>query len=115
MFTHILLEVYCGKKDNLLLGKEPFACVSEDCVPIYECLINKCPYVSFTTHENALCYVNDRSEANDLISLGGEMLPNYVDKQAAIRLWKKISQNKILEAYEQYMSSINRTNKTGDG
>lgn len=100
MFNHILLEVYCNKNENAN------DCGTESRMPCYNCLINKCPYVSFTSHENAICYINEHSEASEIIALGGDMLPHNVDKQLATQRWEQISRSKIQQAYEEYMKEI---------
>lgn len=107
MFTQILLEVYCTKKHNInLSAKKPFFCESEECIPSYNCLLNKCPFVEFTSHENALCYIDNNSEATEIISLGGEMLKNNIDEATAKALWKEIAVKKINEAYEEYLTAM---------
>lgn len=95
MFNHILLEVFCSKEyDENLCKAELTFCRSEAHVPQYACLANDCPYVTFTSHENALCFVNDQSEAEELISLGGEMIPENQSDADVKDLWRKIATDK---------------------
>lgn len=95
MFNHVLLEVYCTKNyDENLPKNKPEFCCSDNCTPNYNCLLNKCTSVAFTSHENALCYVNENSETEKIISLGEE---------DNLQLWKGISLKKIDEAYECFM------------
>ena len=102
MFTHILLEVYCTKQmGNNIKMELPKYCKSVG-KPHYYCLSEKCPYVSFTSHENSLCYINELSEAEEVISFGGDMEINNISKQEAISIWKDIAIKKINEAYEKY-------------
>lgn len=115
MFKHILLEVYCAKNHKTCNNdvSAPF-CKSENFVPNYNCLLNNCPFVMFTSHENALCYINQDSEATEIISLGGEMYKEGLDDALAQSLWETISKQKICEAYNDYMDTIKNEN-TGDG
>lgn len=48
------------------------------------------------------------ANASHIISLGGEMLPNNINKQKAEELWEKISIEAIDSAYEKYMKEISR-------
>ncbi len=94
MLNHILLEVYCTKNYDENIGKDkPEFCCSNDLKPKYECLFNKCPFLAFTSHENALCYVNEKSEAEKIFAL---------DEEKNLELWKEISLKKINEAYNDY-------------
>ena len=102
MHNHILLEMYCLKDTDENKTKEkPKFCVSNNYKPQYNCIFYNCPFVSFTSCENTLCYVNQCSEVETSISLGGD---NYTTKQ--ISLWEQISQKKIDEAFEEF---LNRT------
>ena len=108
MINHVLLEVYCSKDwrddgDSIDCSKKG---------PCYECLTEKCKYCTFTSHENALCYVDSFSNAVEIISLGGEMLPENVDRdEAREALWEKISREAIVEAYNRYMNEISKEKK----
>lgn len=106
MFNHILLEVYCTKDEESNIAEASVNCCSENCLPGYRCLANNCPYICFTTHENAICYINETSEASDIIALGGDMIPQNINEELATQLWKQISRSKIQQAYEEYMSQI---------
>ena len=105
MFHHVLLEVYCTKDET---DRKTVAPCRQNYVPGYDCLVNNCPHSSFTSHENAICYINERSEAKELITLGGEMLPDHVDEQVARQLWEQISMAKIQQAYDEYMNEIKK-------
>lgn len=100
MYTHILLEVYCEweNKKELDMCDLPCGEKSEN-LPTYQCLFNRCPYVAFTSCENTLCYIGKNSEAEELISFGGEM----GDTDLEISEWEKICADKINEAYDEYM------------
>lgn len=102
MFNHILLEVYCTKNyDENLSKSQPTFCCSDECMPKYNCLFNKCPFISFTSHENALCYINENSEAEEIISL---------DQNDNLQLWKEISKNKMNEAYDCFVNAKKQSN-----
>lgn len=97
MLNHLLLEVYCTKDYDENVGKDkPSYCCSDNFLPTYNCLFNKCPFVTFTSHENALCYINENSEAEKIIAL---------DEEDNLNLWKEISLKKIDEAYDCFMKS----------
>ena len=74
----------------------------EDFHPGFWCLWNSCPYMDFTSCENGLCYVNERSEVEEGVFFGGEMM-KAGDDARLLELWKKISLEKIERAYEAYM------------
>lgn len=96
MLNHILLEVYCTKNCDENIAKEKPIFCSGEFVARYNCLLNKCPFFAFTSHENALCYINENSEAEEIISLGEE---------DDLLLWKEISKKKIEEAYNCFTKS----------
>ena len=113
MFTHILLEVYCKKNHEKGICEDSTPlCESKNNIPQYSCLLNKCPFVMFTSHENALCYINQNSEAEEIISLGGEMC-DAVDESSAKLLWEEIAKQKIDEAYTTYMSKVQSPSNQG--
>lgn len=101
MINHILLELFCIKG---IESKDNTDCVLN--VPTYECLVKGCKFCSFTSHENALCYVNNEGNSKDIISLGNEMIPDFVDKSKAEKLWEQISIEALEEAYDKYMNEI---------
>ena len=113
MINHILIELFCRRNYNANSPIEiPSFCESDDCSPKYECLLNKCPYLDFTSHENALCYINEDSETEEIITLGGDMLldeSNDCEKERL--LWKQICLQKIEEAYQMYMEKIEEMKK----
>ena len=100
--NHVLLEVFCIKTDA-----ENIVDCKTNC-PTYECIVKGCKYCTFTSHENALCYIDNSASASHIISLGGEMLPDNVCKQEAEALWEKISHEAIEKAYEKYMKDISK-------
>ena len=105
MYNHILLEVYCLKgTDENEAKKRPDFCTSTDCQPQYNCITNKCPFMAFTSCENALCYLNQSSETDVIISLGED---SYTTEQ--LLLWKQISHKKIDEAYDEFLRRLNET------
>ena len=109
MFNQILLEIYCGKKfDNNLEYSFPCYCPNKDSIPNYLCILNKCPFCVFAPCENSLCFINDKSEAEEIISFGGEMLGDFIDNADAKKIWKTIAVNKINEAYDAYMKEIQK-------
>lgn len=105
MINHVLLEVYCSK--NWRDDGDSIDCSKKG--PCYECLAEKCKYCTFTSHENALCYVDSSSSVTEIISLGGEMLPENVYRdEVREALWEKISREAINEAYDKYMKEISK-------
>ena len=112
MINHLLLEIICLKStieptDNT---SNNTVC-PECCTPNYSCLSQRCPYLVFTSHENALCYVGEKSITEEIISLGGDMLPCSMEEQTAQKAWQDISCRKILEAYDEYMAYITKMQK----
>lgn len=101
MYTHIFLEAYCSF--DWEAGAEqrdlPPCCSSPEKGPSYQCLFQGCPYATFTSCENTLCYIGANSEAEALISFGGEM----GESDSEIRKWKEICSVKISEAFDEYM------------
>lgn len=102
MINHVLLELFCLKSREDQTKECDLDC------PTYECLVNKCPFCSFTSHENALCYVNDQGYANHIISLGNEMLPQCMNPNDAQKTWEKIAVEAIEEAYDKYIKEISK-------
>lgn len=103
MFKHILLEVYCHKN---MEQEIPCFCESNGIIPGYYCVLNHCTHMSFTSHENALCYINEKSIAEEIISFGGEMVSESLNECECVKLWKTISIRKINEAYDEYMKQL---------
>ena len=73
-----------------------------------------------------MCYIGDSSEAETIISLGGEMLSESCDEEKggemlsescdeekARLLWRCISEKKIEEAYNEYMNEIKKLGENG--
>lgn len=107
MVTHILLEVYCNFDEEHDDSKK-LQCMDSMRIPSYSCLYNKCPYVVFTSCENAMCYTGEDSTASEVVPFGGEMavLPADINTSDAIKLWEQIAVEKINQAYAEYMKQI---------
>lgn len=102
MLNHILLEVFCLKETDQNADKPlPEYCTAKDC-PSYECLLRKCPFLDFTSCENSLCYINEKSEMEAGILFGGDM-ESGGDRTQNLNLWKGISIDAVNRAYETYM------------
>ena len=103
MFNHILLEVFCLKDTDEHAEKaRPEYCKSEENNPSYACLLHGCPFHAFTSCENTLCYINERSEVEEGVLFGGEM-ESKDDNAECLKRWKKISVEAVKAAYEEYM------------
>lgn len=108
MINRILLELYCLKDaDSNSELDRPQYCQSAINKPSYFCLLKNCPFLDYTTCENTLCYINEESEMEEGISLGGEML-NGDDFDHLIKRWKECSLNAIDDAYERHMKMISK-------
>ena len=106
MINHILLEVFCMKNTDFNVDKPlPEYCVEQDC-PSYECLRRKCPFLDFTSCENALCYVNEKAEVEEGILFGGDM-ETEGDNTQNLERWKQISTDAVNRSYETYMRQKN--------
>ena len=103
-FNHILLEVYCTKSfpENEGLPMPEF-CVKTEKAPHISCLLNRCPFCSFTSCENALCYADSDSEAEEILSFG---VPETPEEAAHIEKWKQIACRKIREAHDEYIVAM---------
>ncbi|MBQ3490468.1 MAG: hypothetical protein IJA86_07755 [Clostridia bacterium] len=89
----VFLETYCRKHFAENESKDsPDFCAS-NCVPCYTCIQNNCPYLDFTSAENAFAYIGEDSSSKEEILL---------DKDADLLLWEKICRKKIKEAWEEY-------------
>ena len=64
MINHVLLELFCLKKDD----RDNLDCKND--IPTYDCLVKGCKFCTFTSHENAICFINNRGGADEIISLG---------------------------------------------
>ena len=102
MINHVLLELFCLKSRDDQTTECDLNC------PTYECLVKRCSFCSFTSNENAMCYVNDHGCANHIISLGNEMLPQSINPNDAKKTWEKIAIEAIDKAYDKYMKEISR-------
>ena len=89
----VLLETYCTKHFTENQSKEhPVFCAGND-IPGYSCIANNCPYLDFTSAENAFAYIGEDSSSKEEILL---------DQKADLQLWETICRNKIREAWKEY-------------
>lgn len=89
----VLLETYCLKHFAENKSKEfPDFC-SGDCIPGYSCMIHNCPYLDFTSAENAFTYIGKDSSSKQEILLSSD---------DDLTLWERICRKKIDEAWEEY-------------
>ena len=110
-FNHVLLEVFCLKNidANVCKPRPEFCTAAEDpeypgdWEPGYGCLFHKCPFVDFTSCENTLCYINEKSEMEHGILFGGDM--GCEDDTAGIERWKKMSIDAVERTYQEFMKS----------
>ena len=102
LINHILLEVYCIKKmDGNAAEPCPSFCPTGGKYATYQCLLNKCKYVDFTSCEDTLCYIGEESDELFGISYGGDMEIGNPD--VGVEEWKEIAISKVKEAYAQFM------------
>ena len=92
----VLLETYCLKRfaENDAKAKPDFC--NRDGIPGYFCLANGCPYLDFTSAENAFAYIGTDASSKEEILL---------DKEADLQLWETICRKKIKEAWEEYVQA----------
>jgi hypothetical protein len=102
------LEVFCLKAAEENEGKPLPEYCNAPKVPSYECLRRKCPYLDFTSCENTLCYINERSEIETGILFGGDMECEG-DNTQNLNIWKTISIDAVNASYEKYMRQKNGT------
>lgn len=102
MTNHILIEAFCFCDKN-----EDGTCVYANRPgPTYSCMFEKCPHFAYTSCEDSLCFINSQSHSDEIISLGGEMIPDGVSEEHAKALWRDISLRKLNEAYDEYMQAL---------
>lgn len=109
MFNHILLEVYCLKGIEANSSKPlPEFCTSpeypeypNDHEPNYGCLENQCPFVAFTSCENTLCYINEKSEMESGILFSSDI--GSENDAAEIERWKKMSVEAVERTYDAFL------------
>ena len=90
----ILLETYCKKHFSENESKElPHFCAG-NCIPGYTCIQNNCPYLDFTSAENAFAYIGKDSSSKEEILLG---------EDADLQLWETICRKKNNEAWDEYI------------
>jgi len=90
----VFLETYCKKHFSENESKElPHFCAG-NCIPGYTCIQNNCPYLDFTSAENAFAYIGKDSSSKEEILLG---------EDADLQLWETICRKKINEAWEEYI------------
>ena len=91
----ILLETYCKKHFQENKSKDTPVFCDQNQIPCYKCIANNCPYLDFTSAENAFTYIGKDSSSKEEILLDGD---------ADLQLWEKICRKKINEAWEEYIS-----------
>ena len=102
MLNHVLLEVFCFKNTDANADTPcPEFCRNKGKYASYHCLVNRCPYLDFTSCENTLCYIGHESDMERGILFGGDMEAG--NPSVGIEQWREISIGKINEAYEQFM------------
>ncbi len=89
----VLLETYCLKNLAENESKETPDFCAGDCIPGYQCILHNCPYLDFTSAENAFAYIGEDSSSKEEILL---------NENADLQLWEKICRKKIKEAWEEY-------------
>lgn len=110
MINHILLEVYCLKGiDKYTNEPYPPFCPTNGKCATFQCLLEKCRFVDFTSCEDTLCYIGGESDEVFGISYGGDMEEGSSD--IGVDEWKEIAVSKVKEAYLQFMEK----KKTGGG
>ena len=94
LMNFVFLETYCLKRFAENDAKEfPDFC-TRDCIPGYPCIRNNCPYLDFTSAENAFAYVGKDSSSMEEILLSEE---------DDLQLWETICRKKIKEAWAEYI------------
>ena len=89
----VLLETYCTKNFTGNKAKEPPVFFFFFYIPGYKCIANNCPYLDFTSAENAFAYIGEDSASKEEILL---------DRKSDLHLWETICRRKIQEAWKQY-------------
>ena len=89
----VLLETYCTKNFTENKAKEPPVFCAGDYIPGYKCIANNCPYLDFTSAENAFAYIGEDSASKEEILL---------DRKSDLQLWETICRRKIQEAWKEY-------------
>lgn len=102
MLNHVLLEIFCLKDTDRNQDKDLPEFCPEVCVPGYHCLQHRCPFLDFTSCENTLCYINEKSEMEAGFLFGGDMKISE-NSSEELNLWKSISVDAVNGAYEAYM------------
>ncbi|MDR1874428.1 MAG: hypothetical protein LBQ90_05355 [Synergistaceae bacterium] len=84
--------------------------------PGIHCVLNECPYMSFTDapYELAFSGANgeiDISDDANWIGFGGDMEPEGISectRNQLVCLWREISKKKIKEAYTEYLEQMEK-------
>ena len=92
--NYILLETYCKKHFSENESKDSPVFCDRNYIPAYKCIENNCPYLDFTSAENAFTYIGKDSSSKEEI-----LLSNDDDLQ----LWETICRKKLNEAWEEYI------------
>ena len=90
----ILLETYCKKHFQENESKDSPVFCDRNYIPEYKCIANNCPYLDFTSAENAFTYIGKDSSSKEEILLSND---------ADLHLWETICRKKINEAWEEYI------------
>lgn len=99
----IFLETYCLKNFSENQFKPVPDFCSGNCVPGYSCLVNQCPYLDFTSAENAFTYIGADSSSKEEILLAPD---------EDLSLWESICRRKIQEAWKEYNRARPESNDT---
>ena len=102
----VFLETYCLKNFSENQSKALPDFCSGECVPGYSCLIHQCPYLDFTSAENAFAYIGKDSSSKEEILLSSD---------ADLSLWERICRRKINEAWEEYVRAYPESDEPKQG
>lgn len=103
---HVVLEMYCFIENE---NNKPRFCEGIG----HMCIQNSCEHMGSTYCPNEIAYANDKGivEAiNHWIGFGGDMESdddNIEERAILLDEWKRISIQKIDEAYDEYMKFKN--------
>jgi hypothetical protein len=109
---HVLVELIClfNTGENAQQGQAPPQfCLYGPKKEGFHCLggdgVRPCPHLGYCEAEHELAYAGDKGEVDrdEWIGFGGDLQVAGIDDQTALALWRKISTQKINEAYDQYM------------
>lgn len=96
---HFVIEGYCEENGEGDIPCKGTYAMGSHCI--------ECNLFSSTSVENEILYVNEHGITEKFIGFGGEMEPTELDKMANyMEIWRKICNEKINEAYNDYMKKI---------